>query len=536
MRRAPPSSRRRRPPSAATSTTCATTRPASRPASRGAIRLRFFSSPVAIHGDGRVEAIELVRNELVDGRAVATDERETIDCGIVFRSVGYQGVPLPGVPFDERIRDDPERGRPRRARALRRRLDQARPERRDRDEQEGRDRDGGAAARGRPGGAAAPKRRRARSRRCSRSGASTPSSTPAGRRSTRPSAPPVSRTAGRGSSSAAGTRCSPPPSNSLCSASEKHPSFWGRTDADRARQFESWSGHTIECLRCGQHRDVQPRAAAARRSGRLPALPVRRLGLLDRPDRADAQGSFAISRSSAACASARCSESRSERGFSALAALNPSAAPLIVPLAGVNRGEGEGNVRDCGTLRATGFLERASRFAANGTTLGRDTMAGVTTFIVMSYIIFVNPQILSFAGIEGLSEIGLPFNQVLAATCLVAGVMTILMGLYTNRAYAIAPGLGLNAVVAFGLVAGEGLVVPGGDGPVVVEGIAVTILVLTGDAREDHGRDPARPEEGDRDRDRPLHRVHRPRSTRAWSSAGRARPSTSPGSPPGRSP
>ena len=49
----------------------------------------------------KVEAIELVRNELVDGRAVATDERETIPCGIVFRSVGYRGVALPGVPFDE---------------------------------------------------------------------------------------------------------------------------------------------------------------------------------------------------------------------------------------------------------------------------------------------------------------------------------------------------------------------------------------------------------------------------------------------------
>ena len=126
------------------------------------------------------------------------------------------------------------------------------------------------------------------------------------------------------------------------------------------------------------------------------------------------------------------------------------------------------------------FLERRFRFAANGTTLARDTMAGVTTFIVMSYIIFVNPQILSFAGIPALQSKGLPFEQVLAATCLVAGVMTILMGLYTNRAYAIAPGLGLNAVVAFGLVAGEGLSFPAAMGLIVVEGIAVTILVLTG--------------------------------------------------------
>ncbi|HEX4930457.1 MAG TPA: NCS2 family permease [Gaiellaceae bacterium] len=128
----------------------------------------------------------------------------------------------------------------------------------------------------------------------------------------------------------------------------------------------------------------------------------------------------------------------------------------------------------------SGLLERRFKFAANGTTLARDTMAGVTTFIVMSYIIFVNPQILSFAGIEGLSEIGLPFDQVLAATCLVAGAMTIVMGLYTNMAYAIAPGLGLNAVVAFSLVADERLSFPAAMGLVVVEGIAVTLLVLTG--------------------------------------------------------
>ena len=135
---------------------------------------------------------------------------------------------------------------------------------------------------------------------------------------------------------------------------------------------------------------------------------------------------------------------------------------------------------DAPAERGNGVLERRFKFAANGTTLARDTTAGVTTFIVMSYIIFVNPQILSFAGIEGLEEIGLPFDQVLAATCLVAGVMTILMGLYTNRAYAIAPGLGLNAVVAFGLVASEGLSFPAAMGLVVIEGIAVTILVLTG--------------------------------------------------------
>jgi AGZA family xanthine/uracil permease-like MFS transporter len=132
-----------------------------------------------------------------------------------------------------------------------------------------------------------------------------------------------------------------------------------------------------------------------------------------------------------------------------------------------------------GRLRTTA-LDRRFRFAENGTTLARDTMAGVTTFIVMSYIIFVNPAILSFAGIEGLEGAGLPFDGVLASTCLVAGVMTILMGLVTNRAYAIAPGLGLNAVVAFTLVAGEGLGFPEAMGIVVMEGALVTALVLVG--------------------------------------------------------
>jgi ferredoxin/flavodoxin---NADP+ reductase len=65
------------------------------------IRLRFYTSPVAILGEDKVEAIEVVRNELVDGRPVATDEHETIPCGIVFRSVGYRGTPIEGIPFDD---------------------------------------------------------------------------------------------------------------------------------------------------------------------------------------------------------------------------------------------------------------------------------------------------------------------------------------------------------------------------------------------------------------------------------------------------
>ena len=128
------------------------------------IVLRFLDSPVEIVGDERVEGVRVVRNELVEenGRIVArpTGEPELIPAGIVLRSVGYKGVELPGVPFDESTRHDPERRRPRRGRRahLRRRLDQARPERRHRHEQEGRDRDDRSAARGRAGGPPEPRK------------------------------------------------------------------------------------------------------------------------------------------------------------------------------------------------------------------------------------------------------------------------------------------------------------------------------------------------------------------------------------------
>jgi ferredoxin/flavodoxin---NADP+ reductase len=64
--------------------------------------LKFFRSPVAIGGAERVASIELAKNRLdASSRAVQTDERETLSCGLVFRSVGYRGVELPGIPFDE---------------------------------------------------------------------------------------------------------------------------------------------------------------------------------------------------------------------------------------------------------------------------------------------------------------------------------------------------------------------------------------------------------------------------------------------------
>ncbi len=124
-----------------------------------------------------------------------------------------------------------------------------------------------------------------------------------------------------------------------------------------------------------------------------------------------------------------------------------------------------------------GFLERQFKLKEMGTSARTEILAGLTTFVVMSYIIFVNPLILST---PGPNDPGLAISATTTATCLVAGIMTIIMGIVTNRAYAIAPGLGLNAIVAFTLVGQEGLTYPQAMGVIVAEGVLITILVLAG--------------------------------------------------------
>jgi AGZA family xanthine/uracil permease-like MFS transporter len=125
-------------------------------------------------------------------------------------------------------------------------------------------------------------------------------------------------------------------------------------------------------------------------------------------------------------------------------------------------------------------LERCFGLEGRGATLGAELRGGVTTFMVMAYIIFVNPAILSFAGVPALQAQGAPFAATQAATCLVAGVMTVAMGLATNYPLALASGMGLNAAVAFQLIAGHGLPWQAAMGVVTLEGLAITALVLTG--------------------------------------------------------
>ena len=108
--------------------------------------------------------------------------------------------------------------------------------------------------------------------------------------------------------------------------------------------------------------------------------------------------------------------------------------------------------------------------------LSTELMAGVTTFMVMAYILFVNPSILTAPDVPD----KLTVSAVTTATALVAGIMTIAMGLATNRAYAIAPGMGLNAIVAFQLMGAMGLTASQAMGVIVAEGIVITLLVLFG--------------------------------------------------------
>jgi AGZA family xanthine/uracil permease-like MFS transporter len=92
--------------------------------------------------------------------------------------------------------------------------------------------------------------------------------------------------------------------------------------------------------------------------------------------------------------------------------------------------------------------------------------------MVMAYIIFLNPAILSAAGVDPVATA--------AATALIAGIMTIAMGVVGNFPIAIAAGLGINALVAFGLVLGRGLTFQGAMGVIVLEGLIVTVLVVVG--------------------------------------------------------
>ncbi|GAA1019026.1 MULTISPECIES: NCS2 family permease [Amycolatopsis] len=134
--------------------------------------------------------------------------------------------------------------------------------------------------------------------------------------------------------------------------------------------------------------------------------------------------------------------------------------------------------------RAGSTLDRFFRISERGSSTGREIRGGVVTFVTMAYIVVLNPLIIgSFAADtpsahkDVLGHI-LPVPQVAAVTALVAGVLTILMGLVANYPFGIATGLGINSLLAVTIA--PQMSWPEAMGLVVIEGVIIVLLVLTG--------------------------------------------------------
>lgn len=120
------------------------------------------------------------------------------------------------------------------------------------------------------------------------------------------------------------------------------------------------------------------------------------------------------------------------------------------------------------------FLERLFQLSENGTNVRTEVLAGLTTFVTMAYIIIVNPDILSAAQMDP--------GAVFMATCLAAAISTLVMGLYANYPFALAPGMGLNAFFAFVMTSPEamGLSWQTALGAVFISGMIMIVVTLTG--------------------------------------------------------
>lgn len=117
-------------------------------------------------------------------------------------------------------------------------------------------------------------------------------------------------------------------------------------------------------------------------------------------------------------------------------------------------------------------METFFKAGERGSSVGQEIRAGLTTFLAMAYIIAVNPSLLTAAGI--------PAAAAVTSTCLGAGIMTILMGIFANRPLACASGMGVNAVFAYTLTGLAGGDWHAASAVIFIEGVAILILVLCG--------------------------------------------------------
>lgn len=137
---------------------------------------------------------------------------------------------------------------------------------------------------------------------------------------------------------------------------------------------------------------------------------------------------------------------------------------------------------------STGFATKLDTYfsiSARGSSFGQEVRGGLTTFFTMAYIVVLNPLILGFVAdrngdyLGGDSTNGKNLAVIAAGTALVAGIMTLAMGAWARFPLAVAAGLGINSVVAYGLVANMGLTWTEAMGFIVLEGVLVLLLVLT---------------------------------------------------------
>lgn len=134
-------------------------------------------------------------------------------------------------------------------------------------------------------------------------------------------------------------------------------------------------------------------------------------------------------------------------------------------------------VNSVADARPRNALDRYFKITERGSTLGREVRGGIATFLAMSYIVVLNPLVLSGEDAAG-EVLGIP--RVAAVTALLAGLSTILMGLWAKHPFALAAGLGINAFIAITVATTPELTWPQAMGLIVVAGLVMIILVATG--------------------------------------------------------
>src|ERR1700677_4029738 len=154
-----------------------------------------------------------------------------------------------------------------------------------------------------------------------------------------------------------------------------------------------------------------------------------------------------------------------------MATKSRSTPPKLVTFSASNSNRAQYRPMNGTPAGSPGFIQRYFRLAENETTVRREMLGGLTTFMTMAYIIVVNPQILS--------QSGMPAEGVLFATCISSAIATIVMGLWANYPLALAPGMSLNAYFTYAVCLGMHVPWPTALGAVFLSGVLFLVLTVS---------------------------------------------------------